>query len=146
MLACIQNYTGTNYSSRLKETDRIADLPKSKEFNDDDGERTSLLYSAWSSLLTDHSASRENEQVLKLGLNRSSLPNAPHLENCKLRTQVNKRFDKRDRTDETFPPWTSWKGLLKMHPAAANNKQRLSHFRHQAASEGAYPPWVRLYV
>ncbi|XP_015875559.3 uncharacterized protein LOC107412321 isoform X1 [Ziziphus jujuba] len=129
----------TNNSSRLKEIYRIDDSPRGKEIDEDDDERNSLLYSAWSSLLTDQSTSRENEHVLKLGLNRSSLPNAPHLENCKLKAQVNEHFDKRNGTDETFPPWTSWKGLLKMHPA---NNEQLSHFRHQAASEGAYPPWI----
>ncbi|KAF5454778.1 hypothetical protein F2P56_024418 [Juglans regia] len=35
----------------------------------------------------------------------------------------------------------SWKGLLATHPAAPTYEQ-LRHFRHQAISEGAYPPWI----
>ncbi|KAF3452361.1 hypothetical protein FNV43_RR02794 [Rhamnella rubrinervis] len=127
---------GTNSSSKLKETDRIVDSRRSKET---DNERVQLLYSAWSSLLNE-SASTENELGLKLGLNRSRAPNAPHLENCKLKAQLNERFDKRVGT-ETYPAWTSWKGVLEMHPAAATN-ERLSLFRHQATSQGAYPPWI----
>lgn len=130
--------TGTNSSSKLKETERIVDSQRSKETDD---ERIQLLYSAWSSLLTE-SASTENEHGLKLGLNRSSVPNAPHLENCKSKAQLNERFDKRVGT-ETYPAWTSWKGVLEMHPAAASN-ERLSRFRHEATSQGAYPPWVCL--
>lgn len=106
-----------------------------------DDERVQLLYSAWSFLLIE-SASSANEHVLKLGLNRSNVPNAPHLENCKSKALLNERFDKRDAT-ETFPAWTSWKGVLEMHPAAATN-ERLNLFRHQTATEGAYPPWVRV--
>ncbi|KAL5566860.1 hypothetical protein UlMin_030024 [Ulmus minor] len=119
-----------------KATERIIDLPGSKEKIND--ERVALLYSAWSFILSG-SSFEENEVLLKLGLNKSNVLNAPHLENCELKARVNGRLDKRNGT-ETFPPWTSWKGLLDMYPAAAN--EQLSNFKHQATSEGAYPPWV----
>lgn len=99
----------------------------------------SLLYLAWRALLAE-SPSVENEHLLQLGLNKSDVPNAPHLENCKLKAQVNERLDKRDG-NENFPPWTSWKGLLETYPAAVTN-ERFVKFKHQAASEGAHPPWV----
>lgn len=77
----------------------------------------------------------------KLGISGSNLPNAPHFENCKVKTQLYNRLDKRTGND-TYPPWTSWKGLLDTHPVAATSEQ-IKNFRHQAVSEGAYPPWVR---
>ncbi|PON55495.1 alpha-(1,6)-fucosyltransferase [Parasponia andersonii] len=120
-----------------KATEKIIDSRKSKAKTKDD--RVSLLYSAWSSFLT-KSPSEENELLLKLGLNKSNVPNAPHLENCKLKAQVNERLDKRDG-NENFPPWTSWKGLLETYPAAVTN-DRFTNFKHQASSEGGHPPWI----
>lgn len=119
-----------------KATEKIIDSrSRVKTFD----ERVSLLYSAWSSLSAE-SPTKENELLLKLGLNKSIVPNAPHLENCKLKAQVNERLDKRDG-NENFPPWTSWKGLLETYPAAVTN-DRFANFKRQAASEGAHPPWV----
>ncbi|KAJ6857860.1 hypothetical protein NC652_040391 [Populus alba x Populus x berolinensis] len=43
--------------------------------------------------------------------------------------------------NERLPPWTTWKGLLDTHPASMANEQ-LKYLRHQAISEGAYPPWL----
>ncbi|XP_077227164.1 uncharacterized protein LOC143860421 isoform X2 [Tasmannia lanceolata] len=91
-----------------------------------DDERVSLLYSAWTAML-DELVDRENEF-----LNRSSVPDAPHLENCKLSAEVNQRLDSREENG-SFPPWTIWKGLLGLE---------LLGYARQAKSKGAYPPWI----
>lgn len=114
-------------------TERWADSKRSDE-------RVSLLHSAWSALLSE-SVNEKSEFWQSAGLSKSAVPNAPHMENCKLSKQINERLDKR-AGNESFPPWTTWKGLLDMHPASMVNDQR-RYFRHQAISEGAYPPWVR---
>ncbi|GKV12539.1 hypothetical protein SLEP1_g23668 [Rubroshorea leprosula] len=129
--------TSTDCKLRLKESERWVDSQQSK--TDTDDERVSSLFSAWSALLT-QSVDGENKLFQRLGVRKSSVPNAPHLENCRLSAQVNRRLDKR-AGNESFPPWTSWKGLLDVYPASVANKQ-IRYFRHQAISEGAYPPWI----
>ncbi|XP_050275267.1 uncharacterized protein LOC126717539 [Quercus robur] len=130
--------TSTDCNFKPKETERLeVDSRSVKERTDD--ERVSLLYSAWSAKLT-KSVDEESEYLKQLRLSRSNVPNAPHLENCKLRTQVNERLDRRPG-NESFPPWTGWKGVLDMNPAATTNEQ-MTYFRHQVISEGAYPPWI----
>lgn len=120
-----------------KATEKITDSRISREKIND--ERVSQLYSAWSSLLSGLSLEK-NELFLKLGLNESDVPKAPHLENCKLKAQENEQLDKRDG-NENFPSWTSWKGRLDSFPAAATTDQ-FKNFKHQAAYEGSHPPWV----
>ncbi|KAF7817801.1 uncharacterized protein G2W53_023256 [Senna tora] len=122
---------------KLDETDKLLDVMNGRERNSD--ERVSLLYSAWSALLT-KSSTGEIEELQKLGINRSNLPNAPHLENCKMKAKLYERQDKRTG-NESFPPWTTWKGFLDTFPASANN-DHVKYSRHQAASDGAYPPWA----
>ncbi|CAN4101391.1 unnamed protein product [Withania somnifera] len=97
-------------------------------------ERVSLLYSSWGNLVT-QSANEGNH------LGKSNLPKAPHLEDCKLSAETNKHLDTRVRND-TFPPWTIWKGQLDNFRWTAEDEQ-LQYYRHQAVSEGAYPPWVQ---
>ncbi|KAF5454777.1 hypothetical protein F2P56_024417 [Juglans regia] len=129
----INNVSGTNCNFKPKETERLVGLQSSKERTDD--ESISLLYSAWSATLNEAS-----DYLKDLRLRKDSVPKAPHLENCQLRAQLNQRLDKRFE-NENFPPWAGWKGLLATHPAAPTYEQ-LRHFRHQAISEGAYPPWI----
>ncbi|KAI5554584.1 hypothetical protein BDE02_19G023900 [Populus trichocarpa] len=117
--------------------ERWVDSKRSKDGTDD--ERVSLLHSAWSALLSE-SDDGKSAFWHSAGLDKSSVPNAPHLENCKLSEQTNERLDKRAE-NERLPPWTTWKGLLDTHPASMANEQ-LKYFRHQAISEGAYPPWI----
>ncbi|KAJ6761598.1 ALPHA- 16 -FUCOSYLTRANSFERASE [Salix koriyanagi] len=118
-------------------TERWVDSKRSENGADD--ERVSLLHSAWNSLLSEPvdggSALRHGA-----GLDRSAVPNAPHLENCKLNEQTNERLDKRHE-NERLPPWTTWKGLIDTHSASMANEQ-IEYFRDQAISEGAYPPWI----
>ncbi|KAI8530611.1 hypothetical protein RHMOL_Rhmol11G0072800 [Rhododendron molle] len=76
-------------------------------------ERVSFLYSAWSALL-DESTKGEGELPQGADQVRRSNNNvlkAPHLEDCKLSAQLNKKLDKHVE-NESFPPWTLWKGLL----------------------------------
>lgn len=112
---------------------------KQQETERNNDERVSLLNSAWSALLT-KSSNGEIEELQKLGISMSNLPNAPHLENCKMKADIYEHLDKRSG-NESFPPWTSWKGLLDTLPASVNN-EHVKYFRHQAASDGTYPPWV----
>ncbi|KAJ6296610.1 hypothetical protein OIU78_022347 [Salix suchowensis] len=118
-------------------TERWVDSKRSENGADD--ERVSLLHSAWNSLLSESvdggSAFRHGA-----GLDRSAVPNAPHLENCKLKEQTNERLDKRNE-NEMLPPWTTWKGLIDTHPASLANEQ-IEYFRDQTISEDAYPPWI----
>ncbi|OIW13800.1 hypothetical protein TanjilG_31689 [Lupinus angustifolius] len=114
---------------KVKETERLWD----------NNEKVSLLYSAWSDVLT-KSTTGVNEHLNKHGISEYSLPNAPHLENCKVRTQLYGNLDTR-AGNENFPPWTVWKGFLDTLPVDASNEQ-IKNFRHQAISKGAYPPWI----
>ncbi|KAJ4826964.1 hypothetical protein Tsubulata_008828 [Turnera subulata] len=129
--------TSTDLKFKPKETERWVVSKASQNGIDDD--RVSLLHSAWSALLSD-AEDGESGFFKSAGLNKSSVPNAPHLENCKLSRQISERLDK-PAQNESLPPWTTWKGLLDTHPASMLNEQ-LRYFRHQAISEGAYPPWV----
>ncbi|XP_045795025.1 uncharacterized protein LOC123889645 isoform X2 [Trifolium pratense] len=131
------NTTITKCSFKPKQTERLRDLRSIKESDQD--ERVSLLYSSWSCVLTKPTTER-SECLLKLGINESNLPNAPHFENCKAKSHLHNRLDTRIGND-SFPPWTSWKGLLDMQPVAATGEQ-IKHFRNQAVSEGDYPPWI----
>lgn len=114
--------------------------PKETERKNDD-DKVSLLYSAWSVVLLNKSSNEEANQYLmkKHGISESNLPNAPHLENCKVKQGLYERLDKREG-NQRFPPWTSWKGFLNTHPI---KNLRLNN---AAFGDGAYPPWVCMYV
>ncbi|KAK7337942.1 hypothetical protein VNO77_18534 [Canavalia gladiata] len=120
-----------------KETEKLRDLKSRKERDKD--ESVSLLYAAWSCVLT-NSESKRSECFQKLGISGSNLPKAPHLENCKVKKQLYDSLDKRAR-NHSFPPWTNWKGVLDTYPVAATTEQ-ITNLRHQAAFEGAYTPWI----
>ncbi|GMH07828.1 hypothetical protein Nepgr_009668 [Nepenthes gracilis] len=112
-----------------------------KKAGSQDSENVSLLYSAWGVLLNESEEKAIGDDPLRsLGLSRLTVPKAPHLENCELRSQVNQRLDKR-YGNESFPPWTIWRGLLDLYPAAELDEQ-LRYLRHQDISDGAYPPWI----
>lgn len=121
---------------RPTEVERLKDFQRIKVTIND--EKTSLLYSAWSSLLTEP-ISAKSVSLGDLGLDKVVIPNAPHLEDCKLKAKANKRLDQRSGTDG-LPPWTSWKGFLDMHPTATTEES--SYLPHQEMSHGSYPPWV----
>ncbi|CAN8265468.1 unnamed protein product [Cochlearia groenlandica] len=67
--------------------------------DDDDDDDVKLLVTAWDNL------SLNNEDFLKkVGMNKSNVPNAPHLENCKSKRLVRQRLDTRI-ANMTYPPW-----------------------------------------
>ncbi|XP_051121432.1 uncharacterized protein LOC127244889 isoform X2 [Andrographis paniculata] len=98
-------------------------------------EKISSLYDAWSNLLNNSSA----DEKIKLG--KSDVPKAPHLKNCKASVTINCRLDTR-LGNQSFPPWTIWKGSLDEVTVSATNEQ-LKNYRDHIISEGGYPPWVR---
>ncbi|XP_058738687.1 uncharacterized protein LOC131610685 isoform X3 [Vicia villosa] len=118
------NSTITQCSFKPKEIQRLTDLKRRKEIEQD--ERVSLLYSAWNCVLNNKPTTGTNKCLLKLGINESNLLNAPHFENCKAKSQLHDRLDKR-MGNNSFPPWTSWNPLA-------------------ATTEGAYPPWNLLQI
>lgn len=132
----INIFTRSDQDFDLKRPERNVDSVPSKEHQEN--ERVSLLYSAWSALLKEPTDGRE--ELRKLGLSRSAVPSAPHLEDCKSSAQVNKRLDSYAE-NEIFPPWTSWKASLEMHSASINDEQ-LKKYRRREISEGSYPPWI----
>ncbi|KAL0856125.1 hypothetical protein Bca101_061278 [Brassica carinata] len=67
--------------------------------DDNDGDQVKLLVSAWDNILLNN-----EDYFKKLGMNRSDLPNAPHLENCEERTRVRERSDTQIE-NQTFPSW-----------------------------------------
>nr|TKW20996.1 hypothetical protein SEVIR_4G190900v2 [Setaria viridis] len=81
---------------------------------------TTHLFNAWTALLNTTS-----DDALK----RPDVPRPPHLENCRLNVEKNKKFDGRG-DDGAFPPWTLWKGLRAKKRAANANP------------DGQYPPWI----
>jgi len=128
--------TGANCNFKLKKTERLLDLTSTSERDND--EKVSLLYSAWSTVLN---KSTMGDLEYKRGIKWSSLPNAPHLENCKLKSQLYRDFDEHIG-NESLPPWTSWKGYLQTFPVVPD--EHIQNPKHdEAVSEGAYPPWVR---
>lgn len=128
--------TNGDCNLNLKETERV--MYSHGSFDHKIDERVSSLYSAWTALLNNPTNS-EGELLQGVGPSRLNVPKAPHLENCKLRAQLNERLDKHVE-NESFPPWTTWKGFLDTYPFS--NDAQLKFYRRQATSEGAYPPWI----
>ncbi|KAE9451243.1 hypothetical protein C3L33_16879, partial [Rhododendron williamsianum] len=124
----------TKGDSNLKprETEKVMSSQQMQTSDDNLDERVSFLYSAWSALL-DESMKRKGKSPQGAKGRRSNVPKAPHWENCKLSEQLNKKLDKRVE-NESFPPWTLWKGLLDTYPSSAASKR--------LKSDGAYPPWI----
>lgn len=127
----MKNDVGGDCRSLPKERERIM---YSKEIRETD-EKVSLLYKAWSDLLI-----KPTDQTFRPS--KLNVPEAPHLDNCKLRVKLNQRLDTR-LPNESFPPWTIWKGMLDDLPLSSTDEQ-LRRFRDHIISEGAYPPWVRV--
>lgn len=132
----LDKISATGCDLELKETQRLRDSNISGDRKSDG--KVSLLYSAWSGLLTT-SSNETFEELRELGISGSTLPSAPHLENCKAKAKLYERLDKRTGND-SFPPWTSWKGFLPAYPAAQN--VHIQYFTHKAPSDDTYPPWV----
>ncbi|MED6111089.1 hypothetical protein PIB30_049233 [Stylosanthes scabra] len=123
---------------KLKKAERLSESNSINKGDED--ERVSLLYSAWNAEITKSKTGGGSGSLKKDGINVSDFPNAPHLENCKAKTKLYSRLDRRTG-NESFPPWTSWKGFLDTHPATSSNEQ-IKELEHQAVKEGTYPPWI----
>ncbi|XP_056849388.1 uncharacterized protein LOC108824182 isoform X2 [Raphanus sativus] len=67
--------------------------------DENDGDQVKLLVSAWDNKLLNN-----EEYFKKLGMNKSDVPNAPHLENCEERTRDRERLDTQI-ANQTFPSW-----------------------------------------
>lgn len=95
--------------------------------------RVSDLYTLWSKSI------KEEEDEIKR--NKGSItPKAPHLEDCKLRVELNHRLDTR-LENQSFPGWRIWKGKLDEFQPLPSLEQQL-YSKHPSVSNGAYPPWV----
>ncbi|XP_072995991.1 uncharacterized protein [Typha latifolia] len=105
-----------------------------------DQEKIMNLYATWSNLLGAKDAA--NEAPLG-GIQNSRVPQAPHVENCKLNVERNWHFDSRGGNG-SFPAWTLWRGLLGLELFKHASSKRPEHmqFAHLEEFEGAYPPWV----
>jgi len=83
------------------------------------------LYNAWSSMLNTTS-----DEVLK----SPDVPWPPHLDDCKLNVERNKRFDSYG-DNSTFPHWTLWKGSLGLQLLNQKYSENANQYRK-------YPPWI----
>ena len=110
--------TSEDCDYKAKETEGRMNSQKIDERSTD--EKASLLYSVWSALLNE-SIVQDSEFFQRFGLSKSSVPKAPHFENCKLNTQLNKRLDARGKNGRF--PRTIWKGFLDIHPPSETDEQ-----------------------
>ncbi|XP_073016464.1 uncharacterized protein [Primulina eburnea] len=123
-----------------KEKEKIMYPNESIKLETDD-ERVSMLYSAWSEVFNISDESVDNEAKFSHKVRISEvLPDAPHLENCKLKVQANDHLDRR-LENMNLPPWTIWKGRLDDLSLLSNDEQ-LMYNRDQTIFQGAYPPWI----
>ncbi|XP_062220679.1 uncharacterized protein LOC133920060 isoform X2 [Phragmites australis] len=92
------------------------------------------LYNAWSTLLN-----TTRDEVLK----SSDVSRPPHLDDCRLNVERNKRFDSYG-DNGTFPPWTLWRGSLGLELLSQNylEKGEQMHFTPNANPDRQYPPWI----
>ncbi|XP_010549668.1 PREDICTED: uncharacterized protein LOC104820771 isoform X2 [Tarenaya hassleriana] len=125
------SFSAVQFSSSSQSINMVGSIgrspkPTEQKLEPEEEDSVNLLVSAWEELLKLKHDDREVFFFKKLGLNRSNVPNAPHLENCKLSKRRSERLDTRIG-NETFPPWTSWKG---------------GHHQALSEAERAYPPWV----
>ncbi|KAL6911322.1 hypothetical protein ACP4OV_000127 [Aristida adscensionis] len=94
--------------------------------------RIMQLYNAWSTWLN-----TTGEQVLKI----SDLPQPPHLDNCWLNVERNKRFDCYG-VNGTFPPWNLWRGSLGLELLNQNYSEKGEKMRFITNPDWQYPPWI----
>nr|XP_027104599.1 uncharacterized protein LOC113725565 [Coffea arabica]XP_027104600.1 uncharacterized protein LOC113725565 [Coffea arabica]XP_027104601.1 uncharacterized protein LOC113725565 [Coffea arabica]XP_027104602.1 uncharacterized protein LOC113725565 [Coffea arabica]XP_027104603.1 uncharacterized protein LOC113725565 [Coffea arabica] len=126
---------GSDCNSKQKEKERITFSQKSAIIEID--ERVQRLYSVWSNSLSKSASEKGQSGISRL--DGQNFPDAPHLENCRLRVEINRRLDSRAE-NESSPPWTIWKGMLDNFPLTTDEQQR--YLGHQLTSESAYLPWI----
>lgn len=131
---------GGDCRNLLSERERVAYSEESNTSISETDKKVSTLYKAWSGLLSE-STDYKGRYFQTIRLSKLNVPEAPHLENCKLSSELNQRLDTR-LSNGSFPPWTIWKGMLDKLPFSAIDEQ-LKQYRDHLISQGAYPPWVR---
>lgn len=136
-LSYMTDDVGGDCRTLLNENERIS-YPEERNISGID-ENVSLLYKAWSDLLSE-STDQRGKSFQEIRSGKLHVPEAPHLENCKLSGELNHRLDTR-LPNGSFPPWTVWKGMLDELPLSPVDEQ-LKQYRDRVISEGAYPPWV----
>lgn len=139
----VPNVTQKIFISVPKEKGTLEDSQGSEMPNNE--ERVLMLYSAWSAMLD---GSKDGDgKIFVGGLQRSNVPQAPHLENRRSRVEANKHFDDHGENGG-FPPWTLWRGLLGLDllRATLSKGPDQMHVTRRAKFEGAYPPWVCVFV
>ncbi|KAJ6762995.1 COATOMER PROTEIN [Salix purpurea] len=93
----INTVTSADCKFKRKEISRERWVGSRRIENGVDDEKVSLLFSAWSALLSE-SVDGETAFWESAGLSKSAVPNAPHLERCELSEQINERLDKHSKT------------------------------------------------
>lgn len=124
-----------------KDVGRLKNFRKNVEMKDD--ERIFLLYSAWSAEL-DKSKDVEGQSFHK-ELEGTTVPKAPHLEDCKAGVEMNNHLDKHGENGSS-PPWTLWRGSLGTKLFQRSMETGWAHFGNTTKVEGAYPPWVSIFA
>ncbi|CAN6458060.1 unnamed protein product [Victoria cruziana] len=97
--------------------------------------RIAFLYSAWQELLS----SSGQKQVNKKEQRFSRIPGAPHLEDCKSRTELFHQLDM------VGPPWPGWQGRLVTGLSDRTLSQTVAENVGSVPlimTESANPPWV----
>ena len=127
-------------ASSPKDVGELKNSPKSGELRD--YERIFLLFSAWTAVL-DRSKDVKG-QFFRGEWKRTSVPKAPHLEDCKTSVEINNRLDMHGENG-SFSPWTLWRGLLgsKFRRTLETGQMRSGY---NTKFEGANPPWVCIFV
>ncbi|KAL9677535.1 hypothetical protein QQ045_005768 [Rhodiola kirilowii] len=118
------------------DTKETVHVLNTKESLDD---RVSSLYLAWGAAFNARVNPGNGKLLSQLQSEKSDLPPAPHLVNCKLANEMNRRFDSRNE-NQTYPPWSLWKGSLDAYPSLLADEMKT--MRRQILSEGSHPPWV----
>ncbi|EOA16419.1 hypothetical protein CARUB_v10004573mg [Capsella rubella] len=92
------NSSASHIINMVASIDRTLKWKNKAETKDDDDD-VKLLVSAWDNLLLN-----EEDFLKKLGISKSDVPNAPHMENCEEKARVRQRLDT-DIANQTFPSW-----------------------------------------
>ncbi|KAH7691581.1 hypothetical protein IHE45_01G008300 [Dioscorea alata] len=130
------NSLNSSLIDSLKDINISDNSDESRGLGDD--EKVKLLFSAWNVLLNEPSKVVQNEFLIGK-LKKSSLPNPPHLEDCKLSVEISRQFDSRGM-NRSLPPWTLWRGMLGLELLWP--KVSMEQVDYRTKYNGAYPPWI----
>ncbi|KAJ0963700.1 hypothetical protein J5N97_028822 [Dioscorea zingiberensis] len=134
------NSQNSSWMDSFKDIKVSENLPETGGLSDD--EKVKLLFSAWSVLLDEPTKDVQSEFLIG-ELKKSSVPHAPHLEDCRLNAEISRKFDTRGM-NRSLPPWTLWGGMLGLEllwPKLSMGEEQIQ-FEYRTKYEGAYPPWI----